>query len=452
MNEQPQAVSATTMTRGVARPAAVLIALFLLLVWPLILMEARGTNEAFDQDRYHLPVIRAFAESWPAVNLREYDSATTPGFHLAIATVMQVTGDRPMLLRLVASIASLILIVIVWWTVARGVRDPWVALAFTLPLLCSSYVIGSAAWLTTDNVGLLFPVLIIGAALSVGITPRRASCWSMWAMLAVFVRQIHLWSITPIVLTALLRSPPLAWRFGRSAWSWRAVLLVCASTAAPVALVGAFIWTWGGLTPPTFAAQHGAGANPAFMVLTLALIGVFGWLPLAILLVREPEARKGLLRPTMLVVAATGLLAVIPPTSFDRAAGRWGGVLWEVNRHLPVVMERSPLLILLAMMGGVVLLAFTRCAIASARRETLILLISFLGWMLAQTTNAQAWQRYAEPMVLILLAWLTMLAVRDHARARRAMAIAWLIVAAGQLALSAYTVYYEAFTGSAAGP
>ena len=38
--------------------------------------------------------------------------------------------------------------------------------------------------------------------------------------------------------------------------------------------------------------------------------------------------------------------------------------------------------------------------------EALILLVALLGFVSAQTMNTMAWQRYFEPIVLIVLAWL----------------------------------------------
>src|ERR1043166_5525589 len=41
----------------------------------------------YDQHYYHEPTIRAFANQWPHFDLGNYWSATTPGYHLALAAV-----------------------------------------------------------------------------------------------------------------------------------------------------------------------------------------------------------------------------------------------------------------------------------------------------------------------------------------------------------------------------
>lgn len=61
-------------------PGILLVGLFLALTaGPVWTGMDRLPSKSIDMDRNHVPVIRAFAAEWPAVDLSDYDSATTPG-------------------------------------------------------------------------------------------------------------------------------------------------------------------------------------------------------------------------------------------------------------------------------------------------------------------------------------------------------------------------------------
>ncbi len=76
-----------------------------------------------------------------------------------------------------------------------------------------------------------------------------------------------------------------------------------------------------------------------------------------------------------------------------------------------------------------------------------MLLLSLLGWMIAESVNTQSGQRYCEPMILVGLAWLAALSVsptKGTARFVPTHRLWWagpVALGAIQLVLSAYTVY-----------
>ncbi len=78
----------TVEYRGKPRlaPAIGITVVFLLLNWSVILFSPHhsSTSEAKDQDRYHWPVIVTMIDQWPAIDLVEYRSTTSPGYHLAM--------------------------------------------------------------------------------------------------------------------------------------------------------------------------------------------------------------------------------------------------------------------------------------------------------------------------------------------------------------------------------
>jgi hypothetical protein len=164
---------------------------------------------------------------------------------------------------------------------------------------------------------------------------------------------------------------------------------------------------WGGLLPPRFVGHHG-GWNATAFVFGLALIGFYGlpWLLLMPADVRRTLASRA--GAAALVVAGG---ASIAPSSYSVEAGRWGGWLWEAVRRTPAMLDRSVLLIGLAITGALVIATVARRASERGHsRELWLIGVALVTWMAAQSANFQVWQRYFEPAVLILLSWLIALA------------------------------------------
>lgn len=388
-------------------------------------------NEAGDQEKFHLPVIRKFVEQWPDVDLVNYHSATSPGYHLFMAGIVKVFGDHVVLLQLVNAGISLLLLLNVARGAARLISPTFAAFA-AAPLLCSSYFLGSSIWLTTDNAALLFVTLALGSAALAPANPIRSLRQGVFAGLAVATRQLHVWLAAPILISAAHRSGyferwvpkvPVAEHPPRPG-GMPALVAGVIGAAIPFAVLGYFVWIWGGLIPPAYRDLHGGGdvesvagsANFALPALALSLLGALGVFYL-------PVARKQLraLRPTdPLVIGCVviGLVAALAPaTSFDPAAGRRYGWMWEIIRRLPAPMDRSVAPMVLAPLGTLMVLLLWRTAKAAGRaRQASILVFGLVCWMTAQTANAQAWQRYCEPLILIFLAWMACLAARPWRR------------------------------------
>ena len=439
-------------------------------------------SEAADQEKYHLPVIRTMAQALPRVGLRDYDSATSPGYHLAMALVVRALGERVLLLQLLNVAIGLALVLAIAHAAASAAGARW-ALVATLPLVASNYLLTGAIWLTTDNLALLFVVLaLLACVVTPGSKPRTILA-GILAACAVGVRQIHVWLAAPIGLAGLLRSgcfrallpsalfppddnAPTDPRARRNAF-----LIACASAAIPFALLAVFVWLWGGLMPPKYRELHAGGFNPAQPALALGLCACFGAVDL-------PGALRSLhpriLRdPAPWIGAALGLAAaLIPATSHSPEDGRRYGWLWELVRIAPAPHDRSLLLLALAPIGGATLALLWRGAQRAGRaREASILLVASVAWCAAQSANTQAWQRYSEPFVLIIIIWLASLARTNLANARtnhanahtnhaeahttaptrspahRVLDLAPLALAALQLALTLWTVHRPALMG-----
>jgi hypothetical protein len=423
-----------------------LCALFGALVWPVVLSGRGGPTLSLAQKNFHEPVIRQFAADWPHVDLVNYNSATTPGYHLLIALCSRFLSPDRIALQMISSLLSLGMIAAVFRSCSRHV-GPWIALALTLPVLCSTYVIGSSIWLTTDNAAWLPVVLALGGLVMLPPTADRLARWGIYATVAVFVRQIHLWLAGPLWLTAALFG-----RFGRPVAASspeerpRGLAFAVPALLAPVALFVTFFFVWGGMAPPTLEEKVSAGISPAAYAVALAMFGGFGvfFLP-AFVTSASSLAPRGV--GLWLAVAAAVIASIIGPTSYDVEAGRWGGLIWQIVARLPAIADRSLVFPPLAALGGYVLVTAWRGARRAGRmREASMLMIALGCWLLAQSANKLCFARYFEPMVLIALAWLAIMSstARDGAAAQARPRKWWigpLALAAVQLALAMEGIY-----------
>jgi hypothetical protein len=400
-----------------AAVAAAASGLLVLLVSLAIVASGRGgPSEAGDQDKYHLVVIEGMIEQWPAIDVVNYPSATSPGYHALMAAVAQVWPDEYQLLAMRALNALIGSLLPVWcFIVARRFTSATRALALSLPVALDSYVLGGSAYLTTDNAGLLLALIAVGICVGWPVRGWRLLAAGVAATLAVATRQVHLWAAgAPMVaaLAALPQARRLAPAFARR-WVERAgdtpgartIIAGATALAAPVLVVAIFATLWGGLVPPAYAQLHNSGPNPAAIPFAFSLAAVIG---IALSLVGTPLWRADAWRSRLALWLALAALAsaLVTPTTFqmkERALG-W---LWHGVWMSPDIMERSLLITLLAPLGGAVV---GMLASAASRRgrglPAAILLVSLAAWLAAQSMNSMAWQRYFEPILLITLAWL----------------------------------------------
>lgn len=390
-------------------PLAVLLA-WLFAVLAIIATDRFASSRAAqDQDNYHLRAVRTFAEQWPRADLRDYRSATTPGYHLLLAEVQRLVSPDPRLLRVAGALFGLGLLV----TLAVAARRlPGLAGAsLVLPLACSLYVFSAAAWLLPDNAG-WWGVLAIGT-LTLARRPTTPAILTGGAVLLLLVlcRQIHLWAAGPLWAWALLGGPG-----ERPDPKTRARRLGLALIAAAPAFgaVFAFARLWHGLVPPLFQggvfdpvvgklSPQNTGPNPATPAFLLALFGCYGVFFAGFFhagIARLVRRERGALLAVTLSVVAAAACALAPVSTFDAEAGRYTG-FWALVRRLPVIADRSVFIVGAAAVGGAVL---GLCLASLRRREAALLLVTVLAFAAAQTTAFAAWQRYLEPMVLLTLA------------------------------------------------
>lgn len=368
---------------------------------------AAGSRAAWDQDKYHLMAIRQFAHDWPHPDLMNYRSATTPGYHLALALADLAGASDTRTLRLIASLFTSGLLVLFGVSLTRRAGG-WQGLALALPLACSLYVFSSSAWLLPDNAAWwgVLGLMVLGLSWRPGIGWYLSAGAIMLAL--VFVRQVHLWGAGVVWLSAFLGDERIRHPSSRGLRVLQAALV----TVPAIVAVWMFARLWGGLVPPLFQsgafdpvtgktqapASGGNLATPAFMLTLTAMFGVFflGYFRAGVRRVLEGDAAA--LR-AVAAGAIVGILLALPPTSFNESAGRYSG-FWSIAGRLPCVMDRS-LFISAGSIAGGVMLALVWLSLP--RRDAIIVLGSLAGFALAAAANFYAWQRYLEPMVLLSL-------------------------------------------------
>ena len=439
-------------TRG-ARAWIVLVCAFILLVVPVILFGIDNTSESDDQNFHHLLVVRQATESIMGVGdapslvafLKNYPSATSPGYHLALALAETCGLGSTTLLRMISSLFGLALVLSLWKILSARL-DGWLAFALTLPLFCSPYFLSGSMWLTTDVAAVLFIVLTLGSLLAVPMTPTHLLRGGLCAALAVVVRQPTIWLIAPLYLAVWLsRKTVKVTGFARFALP--ALLML------PVGIVGSLIVLWSGIMPVAYRSLHNTGANSATLAFVLSLVGLWGVLwAVALLGTRWTDLKKHGTRWMIAGLILLPLLA-IPQTSYNRPEGRWGGPLWSVVHIAPVIMDRSLLLVTLALLGVVVLWVFARAARAASSSDDqshgwLILAVSVAALVSALTVNSQCWERYVDLPMLAILPLAIMLGVdRSNDGQRRRLIVASCAMAVLQGTMSLWMVYRPTFFG-----
>lgn len=431
---------------------ATLALAFALLTVPAILHGGGVTSEQWDQDIAHWPTVQQFARQFPTPRIDDYPSATGPGYHLLLAPLV-AAGASLTTVRLASALFGLAFILVAWKGAARWV-GAWPAVALVAPLLCSSYLVAGSVWLTTDSLALtLAATLLALAAFGVPRAGLFVQC-ALLGMAALAVRQTMLWTAAPLLVAGILGSPlgnhagPGEQWTGDAPRRWWRLGLAALAVLAMLLTLGAFVSTWGGLTPPQYQERLSRTFAVAAPALGLGLVGLWGGM---LLLPDLPRVFAQLWRSRGVAagVAALALVAaLVPETSFDRDAGRWGGPIWQLVARTPAPGERSLVLAGLACAGALVLLTLWQRAAERGRgRAASVIVVALLAMMAVQIGNKELYERYQDPVILLSLAWLAAMGCgRGEARTGR-LALGALLLAAAQLAVTLANTLLPVFRG-----
>lgn len=422
-------------SRGTGVVALVLPALFLVLAIPLWATEFMKGRGAADQVHFHVRVIQQFAAQWPTPDLRDYPAAMSPAYHLLLTPVARVVGTGTAL-QMAASVFTVALLGLYAWAMVRRAAESGTgtlaAACAALPLACSMYVLFPGVWLQPDNAAWLLVLAIVLLTTFARATAVNLALAGGLLAVLVFTRQSHLWLAGPIWAAAWLRAgdgeegaSSLGALFRPLGARLRGLSL---GVLVTLPALGVFAWlyhTWGGLMPAQQRWQFPTGTNWASPAFILALIGVYSVFLLAYLwpgLSRCVRESKGVLAVALLAGAT---VAIIPETTFlkePRSSGLWNIVGFLDARGIVIAGRTSPLMVALSALGAVCLVGW----LSSLRaRQAWMFAAILAGFTAAQTANALCWQRYIEPMLLMLLGLMCVSARSDPLRppALRAAAV-----------------------------
>lgn len=406
-------------------PGALMVVVFLCEAVPLWAVGYSRGKGAFDQRYYHVEAIDRFAREWPRFDFSNYESATTPGYHVVMAWVWRAVSPHEVVLQVVASVFTLGLLGLTGVTLGRRAREGGhrglEAAVLGLPLVATPYVFMPGVWLQPDNLAWLLVLSVLlcaGWMARCGVSAGRVVLGGVLLVALVLVRQSHVWAAGLVWVGAWMgagegRGDESVRGLVRSSWrrvGWTTGAVVASVPAVLVVLH--FARLWGGLVPPRFQTQIGGGPNWATPAFCLSLIGLYGvllwgwtWGPV-VRLWRESRA-------VVVLVAGVALVAaVIPETTFlrarladgtlwePRASGLWNVVRVLDGAGLSIAGRTSPLLVVLAPVGAVVLAGLTAAGRTPWRWA---LLAAVVGMTAAQTANPLCWQRYVEPLFLMVI-------------------------------------------------
>lgn len=397
------------------RAPAILVALFALLAGAIILSQRIPARAAYDQKLYHVPSIQQFADALPAFDPWDYLSATTPGYHILYALFYRATSGSLIALQLVS---ALIAATFFWLLASMIARKPGHAVlatcALCLPLLTSPYTLYPSVFILPDMLGWLCVLIILAISLRERITPAWLALASAVLVMLVMTRQIHVWVAGPLVFATALQALDFAAKIN---WFLPRTLVRAVIRSLPaiiacipaVVLLALFVRYWGGLVPPRFQGWYPT-RTVMDMVLSpagaffLTMTGIYGcfFLPFILEPLRDLWRRH---RTWLLLALALGaLIALLPDTTYNYEAGRRTGV-WNLTQRLPTIANHTSPIILLGTIWGALVL--TALLWAQPLRHRLIYLCTIAAYCAAMSASQETWQRYFDPMVLMLLVLLS---------------------------------------------
>lgn len=341
-----------------------------------------------DQQSFHLPSVLQIRETFPGIDVVDLPTATGPLYHLVVAAISGPLGLGEPGTQVVGALFAAALAALAIWH-AQAIPTPYLRALAVSPLLLSAYFWQSALWMLTDAAAVLFTMAAL-ILLEHSLPIRRQLAIGVLIAAAVATRQTCLWALVPAVSVCV---------YSLRDQSWRAVIGASARVSGPALAVLAVLTTlWGGLTPPAMRQFNTASQSWTAISFIFAVAAVFA-VPLV------ASIRTNLVRERAKVAATVGLLVAAPAIVFPSAAtsspddSRRGGVVWAVVAKFPGIADRSPILVMLAFIGG---FACTLIFYALEKRTAIMLTSAILALTIATVPGAQLYQRYAELPIAML--------------------------------------------------
>jgi len=321
-----------------------LIIIFSILVFPAALAgkdPEPWTAQVWDHYNYQLPWIDYFVANPPSFGKPYVSmSAMTPGHPIFLSWVSILfadgqVGSDVLPIRLVNELLGLACLLVIWWVIFLNSNGGIIrSTILTMPILFSHYFLGSSIWINTENVALLWAVIVLFFLLR-PVKTRNLITASFFTILAILWRHSYLWLLLPM----FIKSIELYKHKQKS-------LIPILTLIGPLLVMGYFISIWGGMTPPEFAWM--LGPNLAVPVYTVSLLACFSLFFIGFLWADFKHLFINRNVWGLIVAIISGLvLAVVLPTNYDGSSGRWGGPLWTLVKVMPTIYDRSVLFLVL---------------------------------------------------------------------------------------------------------
>jgi len=374
---------------------SIIAAIVLGLPFIIVFFYTKGLTSGLDmvffyyETEYHYPVILQFAKQLPFPDLTDYNSATTPLFHLLFAILSKVLGSDIQHLRLINFFITVLCTIILFRLLTREFKQPFIsALLSTSLFSLSPYFFREAFVVMTDNLPVLWLLLFFQYYLRFKSNRSLQNfLFSMiFVMLLCLTRQTYLYILFPVSIDIMMSED-----LKQSKYIYLALL---AGAATPTFLL---FFTWKGLTPPKFHELHTEDS-----VLNIKPL-LYGWAALgfyALFIVGDKLYRNFLNvnkpKLTIALVVAWLLLFFFPLVK----AKHDFGYLWYIADDLPGLHGASLLFYFLIGVGI--------CASASIWRieNPLFYLLFIMGLFMSEIPNKFFFQRYYDSSLLILLLFL----------------------------------------------
>jgi hypothetical protein len=365
---------------------------------PAAALIAAGVNRGArldDQRVYHVPTVWQIAGQWPHLEVNSYPAAMTPGYHLLMAAVARAGGGIAAMQGLTALLTCGLLATLAWAASRRlAALD---AVLLCLPAAWSPYLFTAGIYVVPHNLAWWGVLGVMLLALRREHGPMAIAIFALLFAAIIGVYQLEAWVLAPMLVSVWIgdTAPGRDLQIASSPRRVRHAVGVLLAAIPGFLLLAWFVKQWGGLAPHTQGwVRPVTGVNFAAIVMILATCGALG-LGYAGWFWRSPVRRWAIVGATIALA-----IALVPPTTYDKDAGRWSG-LWNVAGALPLIRDRSPVIILLAAIGGFVLGVMLGVL---PRRERWIFAAALAGFVAAHSAINQAWQRYYEPMILMTFA------------------------------------------------
>jgi hypothetical protein len=348
-----------------------------------------STAFSYDESKYHYPVILQFAKDLPFPDLTNYNSATTPLFHLLFAVLSKIVGTDIQHLRMINFFITVFSTILLFKLLIKQFNLPYFqALLSTSLFALSPYFFREAFVVMTDNLPVLWLLLFFQYYLRFKEDGRmRNYLYSIFfIMLLCLTRQTYLYIVLPVAADIYMNKGLKQ--------SWAVYMLLLVLAIAPTLLL---FFTWKGLTPPQFQERH---TEASLLNIKPALygLGVVGFYSLFI--AGDKIYRTFLSIPKQKVLAAVllgwALLFFFPLTK----ANHDFGYLWYIADELPSVHGTPVLFYILVAIGICVSSSIWQIETAP------FYFLFIIGLFISEIPNKYFFQRYYDSSILIFLIFL----------------------------------------------